>query len=149
MLTDLIAPSATKSFKLVGYGLALALLVGTHTAAYMKGRSDVEAKYASATVEQLEKDLSDNAERIERQVTTINAATARYQAQADRLEEAINANAEANTNPACNLSDAEFSLFNESISETKRDVSSKSTGTLFGIEAVRGADSRRVEDEGE
>ena len=150
-LSDLIDPSAMTSFerglKLVGYGLLLALLIGTHTAAYMEGRADKAAEYAEETIEQLESDIVDNAERIERQVTTVTRATARFEKQADKLQEAINENQTVNLDPNCALSDDEFRLFNEAVSETQRSVSRDSPGTLLGTKAAKQSKSRGAEDQ--
>lgn len=143
----LIAPSVMKSFKLVGYGLVLALLIGTHTAVYMKGRADKAAEYAEETIEQLESDIVDNAERIERQVTTVTRATARFEEQAGKLQEAINENQTVNLDPNCALSDDEFRLFNESISETQRSVSGGSLGSLLGAKAAKQSKSGGAEDQ--
>lgn len=152
-LSDLIDPSAMTSFKrglkLVGYGLLLALLIGTHTAAYMEGRADKAAEYAEQTIEQLETDIVDNAERIERQVTTVTRATARFEEQADKLQEAINENQSANLDPNCSLSPDEFRLFNESISETERGVSGDSLGALLSAKAAKQSKSGGTEDQGE
>lgn len=145
-LETVFGPSAMKSFKLVGYGLVLALLIGTHTAAYMKGRADKAAEYAEETIEQLESDIVDNAERIERQVVTVTRATARFEEQADKLEEAINENQTANLDPSCNLSDDEFRLFNESISETAGNVPGDRTGALLGIKSVKEPKPVRAKD---
>jgi len=145
--TDLvIPPSVTKTFKLIGYGLVLALLIGTHTAVYMKGRSDVEAKYASATVEQLEEDITDNAERIERQVTTLSNELAASRAQNRKLQEAIDANQTVNTNPACDLSDDEFRLFNDAVSETQRGVPDGGVGALLSAKSSKESKRGGAED---
>lgn len=146
-LETVAGPSVMKSFKLIGYGLLLALLIGTHTAAYMKGRADKAAEYAEETIEQLETDIVDNAERIERQVTTVTRATARFEEQADKLQEAINENQTANLDPNCALSDDEFRLFNESISETQRGVSGDSLGTLLSTKAAKQSKSGGTEDQ--
>lgn len=146
-LETVAGPSVMKSFKLIGYGLLLALLIGTHTAAYMKGRADKAAEYAEETIEQLETDIVDNAERIERQVTTVTRATARFEEQADKLQEAINENQTANLDPNCALSDDEFRLFNESISETQRGVPGDSLGTLLSTKAAKQSKSGGTEDQ--
>lgn len=137
MIQNLIGPFAMRNLKLVGYALLVALLAGTHTAAYMKGRADEAAQHAEVAIEQLETDIVDNAERIERQVTSVSRATVRFQQQARKLEEAINENAIANLDPNCNLSDAEFRLFNESIAETASDVSRGRAGALLGLESAK------------
>ena len=148
-LETVVGPSVMKSFKLIGYGLLLALLIGTHTAAYMKGRADKAAEYAEETIEQLETDIVDNAERIERQVTTVTRATARFEEQAGKLQEAINENQTVNLDPNCALSDDEFRLFNESVSETQRGVSGDSLGTLLSTKTAKQPKSGGTEDQGE
>jgi hypothetical protein len=135
-----------KSFKLVDYGLLLALLIGTHTAVYMKGRGDVEAKYAEANIEQLEEDVQENSERIERQVTGLAQATARITSQAARVEEAINDNAEVNLDPNCSLSDDELREFNALIAETDRSVPGEGVGALSRLKSAIGNKSRRTEE---
>lgn len=126
--------------------LIAGLLAASHTAVYMKGRSDVEAKYAAATVEQLETDIVENAERIERQVTELTDELASSRAQNRKLQEAIDANQAANDDPACALSDDEFRLFNDAVSETQRGVPDGGLGTLRSAKSVEEPERRGAKD---
>lgn len=97
------------------YLLVATILLASHGFVYYKGRVDKEREIASSSIEQIQEDAVDNAERIEAQVTRLNETTTALRRQAAKVEEAISGNEKANLNSDCNTSDDELREFNEAV----------------------------------
>ena len=115
MVKDLLSPYWMQ-IKLIGWGLLLAGLVGSHIFAYHKGKEEVRQENAEAVAK-----YTQTKRTIEQELAELTTGLEQERAERRRLQERYNDATNATpADPSCDLSDEQHGLLTELVRQGRR-----------------------------